>query len=411
MTDDSANDRGPAPEPFSKTFNFFEIFAMTCQNSPIGCTNACAPSANGCLRCDTVPSGDFPPHTSAILFGARDADAGATLKRLLNSSGFDCNDLGPVLIVREVRQRLNELASLLKSNLSLYTQSCIQSAYCPVGWETLTQALGAISFATPLSEMIENIEHEWIRTALNDNWLFSVFHPIIHARTGEVYANEALLRARNPRDSQVLGAGQIINACEKLNLLHQLDQRARQCAIRAASEHVTGESRIFINFLPNTIYDPEICLRTTMEAADKYKLSMDRLVFEVVETEKIPDMAHLCKVLDYYRERGVGTAIDDMGAGFTGADYITSLKPDFVKLDREFVLSAEQTTAGRLAMDLMISASHASNAKVIAEGIETVEQMQMCVNAGVDFLQGFLFAKPACPPQAVQLPAMVRQAA
>jgi EAL domain-containing protein (putative c-di-GMP-specific phosphodiesterase class I) len=141
-----------------------------------------------------------------------------------------------------------------------------------------------------------------------------------------------------------------------------------------------------------------------MEAAEANNLSMSRLVFEVVETEKIPDMAHLNKVLSYYRERGVGTAIDDMGAGFTGVEYITSLQPDFVKLDREFVLQAEATSLGRRAMDTMISKSHASNARVIAEGIETTEQMQMCINAGVDFLQGFLFAKPACPPQAVTFP-------
>ena len=363
------------------------------------------------MRCDSVPRGNIPQNTSALLFGPRDDDAGATLKNLLNSSGFDCSDYGPLLIVREVKHRLRELASLIDSKLSLYTQSCIQAAYSPAGVETIAQALGAISFASPLSKMIENIEHEWIRSALNENWLFSVFHPIVNARTGEVAGNEALLRAKNPRDNQVLGAGQIINACEKLNLLHQLDQRARQCAIRAASENIPGSGKIFINFLPNTIYDPEICLRTTMEAANRFNLPMSRLVFEVVETEKIPDMAHLCKVLDYYRERGVGTAIDDMGAGFTGVDYITSLQPEFVKLDREFVLTAERGSAGRSAMDAIIHTSHMNSAKVIAEGIETVDQMQMCVNAGVDYLQGFLFAKPACPPQAVTFPAGQKRAA
>jgi EAL domain-containing protein (putative c-di-GMP-specific phosphodiesterase class I) len=371
----------------------------------------CAPSANGCQRCQAVSSGEIPANTSAILFGCGDADAAATLWQAFCGSGFDCQAFGPLLIVREIRDRLKQLASLLDAKLSLYTQSCIQAAYSPVGVESVDQALGAIAYAAPLSEMIENIEHEWIRTALKENWMFTVFHPIIHARTGQTYANEALLRARNPRENQVLGAGQIINACEKLNLTHQLDQRARQCAIQAASEHVPAASRVFINFLPNTIYDPEICLRTTMEAAAEHQVSMDRLVFEVVETEKIPDMAHLCKVLEYYRDRGVGTAIDDMGAGFTGTDYITSLRPNFVKLDREFVLAAEQTPAGRRAMDAMIGTSHTSGAQVIAEGIETTAQMDMCVAAGVDLLQGFLFAKPACPPQAVTFPNQSRKAA
>ena len=387
---------------------------MTCQpsSSDHSCgTQGCAPSANGCRRCESVPAGNIPTNTSSILFGPRDADAGATLQELLVKSGFDCSNYGPLLIVREVRERLNELAALIKNKISLYTQCCIQAAYSPVALETIEQAMNTMVFAEPLADMIENIEHEWVRTALSENWLFSVFHPIIDARSGAVFANEALLRARNPRDNKVMGAGPIINACEKLNVLHVLDQRARRLAIAAAAEHLPTSSRVFINFLPNTIYDPEICLRTTMAAAEKNNVSMDRLVFEVVETEQIPDMENLCKILNYYRDRGVGTAIDDMGAGYAGADYITSLRPDFVKLDREFVLTAEATADGRRAMDAMIKTSHTSHARVIAEGIETVAQMQMCVDAGVDLLQGFLFAKPACPPQVVNFPVAQRDAA
>ena len=213
-----------------------------------------------------------------------------------------------------------------------------------------------------------------------------------------------------PANAADPGAGQIINACEKLRLQHQLDQRARQAAIQGAAEHVPSAARVFINFLPNTIYDPAICLRTTMEAADRCNLPMSRLVFEVVETEKIPDMDHLRHILDYYRERGMGTAIDDMGAGFSGVDYITSLKPDFVKLDREFVLAAEQTREGRTQMERIISASQEHGARVIAEGIETEAQLDLCEEAGVDFLQGFLFAKPACPPQIAAFPPAKRVA-
>ena len=385
---------------------------MTCLNSSFEKNaNQCAPSPAGCLRCQSVSTGHLPGNTSVFLMGPRDGDASATVAQVLQKAGFQCDRFGPLLIVREVKDRLAALAAVLKAELSLYTQSCIQATYTPVGLATVDQALSAMVYAAPLVNMIANIEHEWVRTALNDNWLFSVFHPIIHARTGEIYGNEALLRARNPQSNQVYGAGQIINACEKLNLMHQLDQRARQCAIRAAAQHVPNASRIFINFLPNTIYDPEICLRTTMEAANANNLPMSRLVFEVVETEKIPDMAHLNKVLSYYRERGVGTAIDDMGAGFTGIDYITSLQPDYVKLDREFVLAAEATAAGRQAMDAMITTAHAHSCKIIAEGIETIQQMEMCVNSGIDFLQGFLFAKPACPPQRVTFPIQQRQAA
>jgi diguanylate cyclase (GGDEF)-like protein/PAS domain S-box-containing protein len=370
----------------------------------------CAPSSTGCLRCESAPSTQGTAY-SVLLLGPQDADAGNMLRQALSANGFEFSTTGPLLIVPNVRDRLAEIETLFKSRLSPVTRASVSAAYMPGGLMNSDQIMSALLVARPLSELLHNFEHEWIREALSDGWLFSVFHPIIHARTGEVFAQEALLRARNPRTQKIVGAGQIIHACEKLKLQHQLDQRARQAAIQGASEHVPTNAKVFINFLPNTIYDPAICLRTTMEAAERCRLPMSRLVFEVVETEKIPDLNRLGHILDYYRERGVGTAIDDMGAGFSGIDYITSLKPDFVKLDREFVLAAEATTQGRKQMDRIISASHRQDASVIAEGIETEAQMAMCVEAGVNFLQGFLFAKPACPPQPVNFPATFKRVA
>jgi EAL domain-containing protein (putative c-di-GMP-specific phosphodiesterase class I) len=345
------------------------------------------------------------------LLGPQDTDASDTLRQMLDASGFEFSTNGPLFIVHNVRDLLGEIETLLKTRLSPITQASVSASYVPGGLANSDQIMNALLVARPLSELLRNLEHEWIREALSDGWLFSMFQPIIHAKTGEVFAQEALLRARNPRTQKILGAGQIINACEKLNLQHLLDQRARQTAILGAGEHVSSSAKVFINFLPNTIYDPAICLRTTMEAAERCNLPMSRLVFEVVETQKIPDMDHLRHILDYYRARGVGTAIDDMGAGFSGVEYITSLKPDFVKLDRELVLAAQTRAEGRVQMDRIISASHQHGASVIAEGIETEAQMKLCVDAGANFLQGFLFAKPACPPQAVNFPATLKRVA
>jgi len=374
------------------------------------CLTQCAPSPTGCLRCESMPTNNGSV-ASVLLLGPQDADARNTLRQVLDDSGFNFSTTGPLFIVSDVRDRLEEIETLFKNRLSPFTQSSIAASYLPGGLANADQIMSALLIARPLSELLRNIQHEWVREALCDGWLFSVFHPIIHARTGELFAQEALLRARHPRTEKVLGASQIINACDKLKLQHQLDQRARQTAIFGASKHVPGNTKVFINFLPNTIYDPAVCLRTTMEAAERYNVELSRLVFEVVETEKIPDMAHLRHILDYYRERGVGTAVDDIGAGFSGIDYIVSLKPDFVKLDRDFVLAAEQTFKGRMQMDRIISASHQHGAKVIAEGLETEAQMKLCVSAGVNFLQGFLFAKPACPPHAINFPAPVKRVA
>ena len=364
----------------------------------------CAAVEGRCLRCESLPAGRCAGEAT-LIFGAQDADADTTLRAVLQEASLSCNAIGPVLTLPGGRMERAALSDLLKQRLSPYTQACIRAAYAPGGAATPEQVIAALLFAEPLSVLLQNMEHEWVREALNDNWLFSVFHPIVDAATGECFAQEALIRARDPHTGQTIGAGPIIQACEKLNLEHQLDQRARQSAIRGAAEQ-NLQSKVFINFLPNTIYDPEICLRTTMEAAETYHIPLDKLVFEVVETEHIPDMPRLRHILEYYRERGVGTAVDDMGAGFTSLEYLTALHPDYVKLDRDVVVEAEHRTKTRDQMRHIVDTAKTLGIRVIAEGIETLGQMQICADIGVDYLQGYLFARPACPPQTVSFPSI-----
>ncbi len=386
-----------------------EAAAPAATACPSGGHTVCAGSPGGCLRCESVPAGPATPGgtgepgVAALILGPQDADSDATLAAVLKGVDLPVIRLGPVYAVQNVGRRLGELATLFKDRLSPYTRACIRSAVATGGATSPEQAIAALLFSEPLSKLVEHAQHEWVRTALADHWLFSVFHPILDVRTGGVFGQECLLRARDPADAKVIGAGAIIQACEALNLTHQLDQRARLTAIRGASEHVPGSGKVFINFLPNTIYDPEICLRTTMQAADENRVPLDRLVFEVVETEDIPDMARLRHILDYYRSRGVGTAVDDMGAGYTSIEYVDALRPDYVKLDRDLVVDAEGSAEARRKLVEVVRASQSFGAKVIAEGMETASQASMCVDAGVDYMQGFLFAKPAVPPQAVRV--------
>lgn len=370
--------------------------------------SVCQPTAHGCGRCDASPGAS---RQAALLLGAQDHNADETLRQALDTAGIAFTRVGSLMHVPATRSYLGELAGVLKSSLNEYTLDCIRAAYAPTGAMCPEHALAAFIFAEPLTQFVEHATHEWVRDALANEWLFSVFHPIIGAATGELFAQECLIRAREPQSGKIFGAGQLIGACEALNIQHQLDQRARVAAIRGGSEHVGNQTKLFINFLPNTIYDPKICLRTTMEAAKKYNVALSRLVFEVVETEKIGNMKQLLRILNYYRERGVGTAVDDMGAGFASIEYIQALQPHFVKLDRDLVVRAEMDPEARKAIDAVVEATHAIHGKVIAEGIETPGQHHLVIQAGCDFVQGFMFCKPACPPSVAQFPKAMRVAA
>jgi len=361
--------------------------------------DACLPTENGCARCQSTGQAAVSDNVY-LLLGPQNAHAHESLARELDAANVPYRVLAGVLALRTQRARLSGFALGFLQNLPAAVAEAVKAVFYSGDLDCAHSTLAAFVRAEPISVLLADARHEWVRDALDDDWLTSFFHPIVEANTGLVFGYEALIRARHPQTQELIGAGPIIASAHQLKLEHVLDQQARRTAIKNAAALDVPNIRFFINFLPNTIYDPEICLRTTMEAADQYHLDPARLVFEVVETEHIPDMARLRRILDYYRSRGVGTAVDDMGAGFASLQYLSELRPDFVKIDRDLMTRAEHEDAARRDLDMVVHKAKELGIFVIAEGIETPAQMQLSLDAGVDYMQGFLFARPANPPEA-----------
>ena len=363
--------------------------------------HSCQPTAEGCLRCSAHTLASTTRTRTALLLVPADHNVQATLVQSLQQEKFTFEESGPYLLLPQIAPRSADLHKALVQTLTPVTLTSTKGLFVtetPVLEDVLHDAF---FHAEPLDTLLERAQHEWVRHALAEDWLFSMFQPIVTADEGETFAFEMLLRGRHPYTKEIIGAGAIIHACERLKLQHILDQRARQVAIRHAAclDHPTA--RYFINFMPNTIYDPAICLRTTMETVEECGMDKSRLVFEVVETEDIPDMKRLRVILDYYRSRGVQTAVDDLGAGFSSLHYLINLEPDFAKIDRDIVVQSVTDSHARRQLDQIIETAHNLNIRVIAEGIETPEQMRVAREAGADLFQGYLFARPAVPPQPV----------
>jgi EAL domain-containing protein (putative c-di-GMP-specific phosphodiesterase class I) len=214
------------------------------------------------------------------------------------------------------------------------------------------------------------------------------FQPIVRFSTGEILAHEALVRGNNGEP-----AGKVFGLVNQDNL-YQFDQTCRVTAIKDAAR-CGIETDISINFMPNAVYRAETCIQRTLEAAAEVDFPLERIIFEVTESDEIPDRAHLRNILDYYKQRGFRTAIDDFGEGYAGLNLLAEFIPDFVKLDMALIRSVHADPnrkkiihhTARLCEDLDI--------EVIAEGIETTEERDTLLDLGVDLFQGYLFARPA----------------
>jgi len=115
------------------------------------------------------------------------------------------------------------------------------------------------------------------------------FQPIVDIRTASVFAYEALVRGVNNEP-----AGKVFEQVNDDNR-YLFDQTCRVKAIELASR-LGVDSKLSINFMPNAVYRPELCIRTTLAAADKYSFPIDRIIFEVTEGEDVKDKKHLSDI-------------------------------------------------------------------------------------------------------------------
>lgn len=214
------------------------------------------------------------------------------------------------------------------------------------------------------------------------------YQPIVDAESREVMAYEALVRGTNGES-----AAEIFQRIDDNNR-YRFDQTCRVKAIQLAAQ-LNINCYLNINFMPNAVYRPELCIRTTLAAAREYGFPTEKIVFEVTEGEKIDDHPHLQKILDHYKERGFKTAIDDFGAGYSGLNLLAEFQPDIVKLDMALIRGID-THRGRLAIvHGIMQVCTDLGIDIIAEGIETQKEYATLRMLGVKYFQGYYFARPA----------------
>ena len=214
------------------------------------------------------------------------------------------------------------------------------------------------------------------------------FQPVVDLRDGRIYAHEALVRG--PAGES---AASVLGQVNDLNR-YAFDQACRVKAIEmAASLDMTA--RLSINFLPNAVYDPKACIQLTLKAAARTGFPMERITFEIIESEQIVDDDHLCRIIAEYKRHGFCVALDDFGTGYSGLARLARLQPDIIKLDRALVAGCDGHALRREILTAMAGLCRSAGVQLVAEGIETAGELAAVRAAGIDLVQGFFFARPA----------------
>jgi EAL domain-containing protein (putative c-di-GMP-specific phosphodiesterase class I) len=216
------------------------------------------------------------------------------------------------------------------------------------------------------------------------------FQPIVDMRNQRIFGYEALVRGTDGAPAQA-----VLSRLTEENR-YVFDQTARTKAIALASRLFpqARDCRLSLNILPNAVYEPERCIRSTLHAARLNNFPYTALMFEMTEQERVADMDQLQKVITHYNILGFTTAIDDFGAGFAGLGFLAQFTPNMIKLDRELVRHIDQSPVRQAILTGILDTTKELDIAVVAEGVERWEELVYLLGRGVKYFQGYLFARP-----------------
>ncbi|SDE52351.1 EAL domain-containing protein [Variovorax sp. CF079] len=154
------------------------------------------------------------------------------------------------------------------------------------------------------------------------------------------------------------------------------------------------QSRLSLNVSPNDVAGPTECFHTAIRTAERVRFPIDRLILELTEGEPVADLPALAATFRAFQSFGFASAIDDFGAAYASFELLAAFQPDIVKLDRSFVRDIHPSAVRFTLVKGLVAICDELRIKVLAEGVETPEEVQVLRGLGVRLFQGFLFARP-----------------
>jgi EAL domain-containing protein (putative c-di-GMP-specific phosphodiesterase class I) len=216
------------------------------------------------------------------------------------------------------------------------------------------------------------------------------FQPIVDLSKGRIWGYEALVRGANGEPAMSV-LDQISDETR-----YKFDQSARVMAIETAGRLYRGRDlKLSINFMPNAVYEPTACIQKSLAAAKRVGFPRENLMFEITEDERISDTAHVQNILTTYRKFGFLTALDDFGAGYAGLGLLAEMQPDILKIDMKLLRDIHRSAAKQVIVSGIVSMARALEITVLAEGVETKDELAVLRAGGISLFQGYHFAKPA----------------
>ncbi len=229
-----------------------------------------------------------------------------------------------------------------------------------------------------------------LKEIIRNKTITSVFQPIVSLVNGSVVGYEAL--SRGPQGSQLERPDALFSAAADGELVWELEYLCRTKALEKA-KGVIAAKMLFINVDPKIINDHRFQKGLTKELLQGHT-ETSNIIFEITEKTAISDYKSFCRILDNYRSQGYRIAVDDTGAGYSGLKTLAETRPHFIKVDMDLVRDIDKDGLKQAMIKALYDISQITGSQLIAEGIETRDELDTLISLGIPYGQGFYLAKP-----------------
>jgi diguanylate cyclase (GGDEF)-like protein/PAS domain S-box-containing protein len=236
-----------------------------------------------------------------------------------------------------------------------------------------------------------DLERE-LRIAIRRHELFLVYQPIVDAETHRIVSLEALVRWRHP-DRGVLEPRSFIELAEQTGLILPLGREVlRAACLQAGAWNEAGWAPlpVSVNVSPRQLGEPAF-IKDVMDAVRDASLEPASLILEITESVLVQHPDRASETLRELRRLGVQIAIDDFGTGYSSLSYINDLPLDMLKVDRSFIGAVANRPA---VVETLFRLGRVLGLRTVAEGIETIEELDAVRSLGAGLAQGYLFSRP-----------------
>ncbi len=244
-------------------------------------------------------------------------------------------------------------------------------------------------------EAADAVEREQrLREIIAEENVTTLVHPIFDLEDFSVIGYEAL--SRGPADTEFERPDKLFRVAYDADLVLRLERLCRKKALEAAT-NLPPDKMLFLNIEPEAVADPELREIMTSTILSQSSVTPDRIVLEITEHAAVADFVTFRSTLEYLRALGFSMAIDDAGAGYGSIQCLSETNPAWMKIDMCLIRDIDHDDIRVHMVDNIVRYAAGRDVKLVAEGIETREELLELKRLGIRYGQGFLFGQPVEP--------------